>query len=104
KAEMFYYRPGLFTFGSRVSRDQRRAKSLDGGRLFSDRPVSTRMNPFHEIVNSGLPSRGPLRVMLPHNIGRVAQNIRYVLKTRTPAQELSRQRMSEAMRVSTGHA
>ena len=64
-------------------------------------PICPGMNPFHQVVDTGLAGRGPLRVMLAHNLRRVTENISDIFKAGAIVEELRRQRVSEPVRMRT---
>lgn len=70
---------------------------------FPGGPIFPGMNPRHQAVNTRLARRRPLRVMLAHNLRRVAENIRDTLKAGTVAEKFCRQRVPEPMRMCMWH-
>ena len=48
--------------------------------FFTDEPMSAGMDPFRQIVDTRLAGCGTFRIMLAHNLRRIAANIADILK------------------------
>jgi hypothetical protein len=72
---------------------------LDARRIFWSRPVASRVNFFHQLIDAGLARRRPLGVVLAHDLGRISKDIGHILKTATAPQKLGCERVPEPVRV-----